>query len=293
VISLVIGEIIAFFSSRIPLKPINELINKMNGLAAGDFKTRLSFGSTLSSHPAAKEISQSFNTMAAQLEHTALLHSDFINNFSHEFKTPIVSITGFAGLLEKGNVTEEQRQQYLRAIREESARLADMATNVLKLSKIENQTILTDVTSFNLSEQVRFAVLLLEDKWTSKEIDLQLDFEEYEIEASEELLKEVWINLMDNAVKFSPAGGTVTVEITDAGEELAVSFTNGGATIPPERLEQIFDKFYQADESHATRGNGIGLAIVSRVAALHGGEITVESEAGKTCFTVRLPKKRS
>ncbi len=291
-ISLIIGGVTVFFSSRLPLKPVNEIINKMNRLASGDFKTRLKFGDTMSAHPAVKELTTSFNTMAEELENTELLRNDFINNFSHEFKTPIVSITGLANLLEVGNLSDEQRVQYSRAIREESMRLSSMANNVLNLSKVENQTILTNVSSFNLSEQVRAAVLLLEEKWTTKSIDLQLDFDEYMIEANEELLKEVWINLVDNAVKFVPRCGTVRLEILDADENLCVKVSNTGSEIPPEKLEKIFAKFYQADESHATQGNGIGLAIVKRIVELHNGSIRVSSTNGITSFTVTLPKKQ-
>ncbi len=290
--SLIIGGLIAFFSSRIPLKPINNLINKMNRLAAGDFKARLQFGNTLSAHSAFREISTSFNTMAEELENTELLRHDFINNFSHEFKTPIVSIRGFAKLLAKDNLSEEQRLAYLHAIEEESMRLSDMATNVLSLSKIENQTILSDLSRFNLSEQIRGAVLLLEGKWSQKHIDLGLDFEEYEIEANEELLREVWINLLDNAVKFSPEDGSVCVTVTDGGEMLCVTVSNTGSEIPPEKREKVFHKFYQADESHATAGNGVGLAIVKRIVDLHRGEIALESGDGVTAFAVTLPKKQ-
>jgi signal transduction histidine kinase len=293
VISLVIGGVIAFFSSRIPLKPINELINKMNRLAAGDFKARLKFGPTLSSHSAFMEISESFNTMAQELENTELLRGDFINNFSHEFKTPIVSITGFAKLLSKGNLTEEQRTLYLRSIEEECIRLSAMATNVLNLTKVENQTILTDVSYFNVSEQIRSAVLLLETRWSDKDIDLYLDFEEFGIEANEELLKEVWINLIDNAVKFAPQGGRVELDVRSDGDALFIKVSNTGSEIPQEKQEKIFNKFYQCDESHSTKGNGIGLAIVKRIVDLHGGDISVSSADGVTAFTVILPKKQS
>lgn len=292
VISLVIGIVLAFFSSRIPLKPINELINKMNRLAAGDFKARLKFGPTLSSHPAFMEISTSFNTMAEELENTELLRSDFINNFSHEFKTPIVSITGLAKLLAKGNLSEEQKELYLRSIEEESIRLSAMATNVLSLTKLENQVILTDLSYFNLSEQIRSAVLLLETKWSDKDIDLRLDFEEFGIEANEELLKEVWINLIDNAVKFAPREGVVELDVTGDDNSLCVKISNTGSEIPPDKQKKIFNKFYQADESHATQGNGIGLAIVKRVVELHSGDIEVASGDGVTSFTVILPKKQ-
>ena len=291
-ISLIIGGVSVFFSSRLPLKPVNEIINKMNRLAAGDFKTRLKFGNTMSAHPAVKELTTSFNTMAEELENTEMLRNDFINNFSHEFKTPIVSITGLANLLESGDLTEEQRVQYARAIREESMRLSSMASNVLSLTKVENQTILTDVSSFNLSEQVRSAVLLLEEKWSSKNIDLQLDFDEYMIKANEEMLKQVWINLIDNAVKFVPRCGTVELEVLDEGENLCVKVSNTGSEIPHDKMDKIFNKFYQDDESHATQGNGIGLAIVKSIVELHNGSVRVNSGNGITAFTVVLPKEQ-
>jgi len=291
-ISLLLGGLIAYFSSRIPLKPINEIINKINRLAAGDFKTRLKFGETLSSYPAIQELTESFNKMAEELENTELLRGDFINNFSHEFKTPMVSIIGLASLLESGKLTEEQRVQYTRAIREESMRLSSMASNVLMLTKVENQAILSDVSKFNVSEQVRSAVLLLEEKWSSKNIELIIDFDEYTVEANEELLKQVWINLIDNAIKFVPRCGTVELEIVDTDEHVTVKISNTGSEIPKDKQERIFTKFYQLDESHATKGNGIGLAIVKKIVELHCGTVAVESENGITAFSVTLPKKQ-
>ncbi len=290
VISLILGWVLVFFSIRIPLKPIHTLISRMNRLAMGDFKARIEGKGVLANHPAVRDVNDSFNKLACELEQTEMLRGDFINNFSHEFKTPIVSIAGFAKLLKRGNLTEEQRVAYLTSIEEESMRLSYMATNVLNLTKVENQTILTDVTSFNLSEQVRSAVLLLEGKWTEKNIDLQLDFDEYTVEGNEELLKQVWINLVDNAVKFSPRCGAVLLDVCEEGELLRVTVSNTGPEIPPEKIEKIFGKFYQADESHATEGNGIGLAIVKRVVELHGGSIRVQSEGGMNTFPVELPK---
>ena len=292
-ISLVIGWVISvLLGGRIPLKPINDIINTVNRLASGDFKTRLKFGKAISNHKSFNELSVSFNKLAEELENTEMLRGDFINNFSHEFKTPIVSIAGLAKLVNKGGISDEEKQQYLKAIEEESLRLANMATNVLNLTKIENQTILTNVSTFNLSEQIRSCVLLLENKWSSKEIDLQLDFDEFMIDANEELLKQVWINLTDNAIKFAPTGGTVMIEITDKKDHFSVSVGNTGSEIPKEERERIFNKFYQADRSHATEGNGVGLAIVKRIVDLHGGEIEVDSADGVTTFTVELPKKK-
>ena len=143
-----------------------------------------------------------------------------------------------------------------------------------------------------MSEQIRTCVLLLEEQWSKKSIDLQLDFEEYELEANEELLKQVFINLIDNAIKFSPEGGTVSIEIEQIVSHLSVVIKNGGKEIPKSSLEKIWNKFYQADESHATKGNGIGLAIVKKIVSLHQGHISVKSENGETAFKVLLPIKQ-
>ena len=286
--SVLISFGISFLLVKIPLKPINVLINHMNRLAAGDFHTRLSFGKSLSKNPTFKEISESFNRMAEELENTEMLRGDFINNFSHEFKTPIVSIAGLAKLVNRGDIDDEQRSQYLNAIESESLRLADMATNVLNLTKVENQTILSDITEFNLSEQIRASVLLLENKWAQKEIELSLDFDEISIEGNEEQLKQIWINLTHNAIKFSPRGGTVSFEIDTDDENVTVKIKNCGS-INEVDMKKIWNKFYQADKSHTTEGNGIGLAIVKRIVDLHGGEAEVESDGGTVCFSITLP----
>ncbi len=290
--SLIIGFLLATLAGKIMLQPIRRIIEQLDRLAKGDFKTRLHFGRLIASHPAFKQIEQGFNTTAEVLEHTEMLRSDFINNFSHEFKTPIVSIAGFAKLLRHGNLTDEQKEEYLEIIEEESLRLSDMANNVLNLTRVENQTILTDVTRFNLSEQIRGAVLLLVEKWTSGNIYLDMQFGEYIIYANEELLKQVWVNLLDNAFKFSEPNGTVSINISEAKECLLVSVSNHGQDIPKESIGHIFNKFYQADESHSSEGNGIGLAIVKKVCELHGGQVSVVSEGGTTTFTVMLPQKQ-
>ena len=291
--SLIIGAAVTMATSRLPLKPINKIVDQLNRLAKGDFKARLHFDGPFSRHPTTIEITESFNKMAEELESTEMLRSDFINNFSHEFKTPIVSIAGFAKLLKRGNLTEEQKAEYLDIIEEESLRLSAMATNVLHMTKFENQTILTDLSEFNLSEQLRSSILALEGKWVKKEIDFNLIFEEYTITADKEMLKHVWLNLIDNAVKFSPDRGTVEIAIRETDTTYAVSVSNHGPKIPPEQQAKIFNKFYQADESHASEGNGIGLALVKSVVKLHSGEIAVHSEEGLTTFTITLPKTQA
>ena len=291
VISLLAGVLVATFSGKLYLRPVNRLINQMNRLASGDFKARIQFGKPIASHPTFREIEGSFNKMAEELESTEMLRSDFINNFSHEFKTPIVSITGFAKLLKRGDLSPEQQREYLDIIEMESLRLAAMATNVLDVTKVENQTILTDVTRFNLSEQLRSCVLmLLEGKWKAKEINFSVEFDEHMIMANQELLQHVWVNLLDNAIKFSPEGGTVTMLIREQAESLEVTVSNPGPTIPKEQMGKIFNKFYQVDESHNTAGNGIGLALVKQIVQLHNGKVSVTSENGLTTFAVMLPK---
>lgn len=291
-ISAIIGFGITMLISKITLKPVNLLINQLNRLASGNFKSRIHFGKPISKLNAFKEIEASFNIAARELEHTEMLRNDFINNFSHEFKTPIVSIAGFAKLLQHGNLSEEQKKEYLAIIEEESLRLSYMTSSFLSLTKVENQMILTNVSTYNLSEQLRSAVLLLADKWTSKNLNLDMEFEEHMIAANQELLKQVWINLLDNAIKFSEKGGTVSITITENSDGISVAITNYGPEIPSESLDRIFNKFYQADESHSSEGNGIGLAVVKKVTELHKGAVFVNCENGLTSFTVRLPLKQ-
>ena len=290
VLSIPIGLVISLAVSKFPLKPIRNLIDSMDRLASGDFKTRVNAGKIMRRYPDFVEVSQSFNKMAQELESTEMLRSDFINNFSHEFKTPIVSIAGMAKVLRRGNLSQQEQEQYLSAIEEEAMRLSSLATNVLNLTKVENQSILTDVTQYNLSEQIRSCILLLEPKWSKKDIELQVEFGEYSIHASQELLKQVWINLLDNAVKFTPDGHTIQVRISGGNGRITVDVVNTGSEIPPESQDRIFNKFYQADESHAAQGNGVGLAIVRRVVQLHGGTVSVSCRNEVTDFRVELPQ---
>ena len=287
--SLVIGAGLSFLLSRILTGTINKVINTMNQLASGNYKARLETGSILNRHPTIVEITESFNKMATALDHTEIIHLDFINNFSHEFKTPIVSIAGFAKLLKHKDLTAEQQKEYIDIIEEESLRLANMATGVLELTKVESQTSSGTTKTYNLSEQIRSCVLLLEKQWAEKGLEPELIFDEYDITANEDMLRQVWLNLIDNAIKYSDDFGIFRITVSKNDENLAVRIMNSGTEISSEDLPFIFNKFYQADKSHASAGNGIGLALAKRIVSLHGGEITAESEKGKTVFTVILP----
>lgn len=289
--SFLIGSSITPLILRIPLGPVNRLISSMRRLARGHFDERVDLGSTT----LGRELTDSFNTLASELQNTEMLRSDFINNFSHEFKTPIVSIRGFARLLQRSDLLEAQRRAYLDVIVDESTRLSTMATNVLNLSKLENQQILSDVSEFNLSEQMRRCIVLLEKDWSRKGLQIAADFSEFTISASEELLREVWLNLLGNAVKFTPEGGAIAVRIFSKAELqenrgcLQVDVHNTGSTIPKAQQPRIFDKFYQADPSRSREGTGLGLSIVQKIVTLHGGEVLVSSDEGSATFSVILP----
>ncbi|MBP5372877.1 MAG: HAMP domain-containing histidine kinase [Clostridia bacterium] len=285
VASVIIGSIANVIVSRVLFKPFYTLIDGMEKLAGGDYSVRINVGGSGTQ----KELSEKFNSLAVQLENTTILRSDFINNFSHEFKTPIVSMKGLLDLLKRSDLSPTKRKQYLSVIEEELDRLVTMSTNVLNLTKIENENILTNVSRYNLSEQIRTCILLLEKKWSQKEIVFGLEFDEIYIDANEDLLKEVWINLLDNAIKFSFSGGRVGVEINDGEEALTVSISNGGAKIANEDIDKIFNKFYRAAEG-GKEGNGIGLPIVKHIVELHGGKVFVTS-GDLTVFTVVLYKK--
>ena len=286
-----VGSSVTPLILRIPLGPVYRLITSMRRLASGHFEERVDLGETT----LGRELTDSFNTLASELQNTELLRTDFINNFSHEFKTPIVSIRGFAKLLQRPDLPEEQRRAYLDVIVDESTRLSSMATNVLNLSKVENQQILTDVTEFNLSEQLRRCILLLEKDWTRKELSIAADFKEFRIQANEELLRQVWLNLLGNAIKFTPEGGQISVQVYTRAElharesSLQVDVHNTGSHIPPEQIRRVFDKFWQGDASHAGEGAGVGLSIVKKIAELHAGQVLVSSTEEGTTFSVILP----
>ena len=230
--------------------------------------------------------------MAEEIGSVEMLRSDFINNFSHEFKTPISSIQGFAEMLKLDDLTQEEREEYIQTIIEEASRLTALASNILNLSKIEQQSILTERTRLNVSEQIRQVIALLDKRWSAKDITVAFDCGEHFVVGNKELLKQVWINLADNAIKFSPEHETVEISIRETPAALVISFANKGDEIPAAAQSHIFGKFYQADTSHATQGNGLGLAIVHKIIGLHGGTVKVRrSDLTGTIMDVTLPQK--
>jgi len=286
IISVFVGTIVSFMMSRFPLKPVRRVIDATNRLAAGDFSTRLD----LPGPSAFSELANSFNRMAEELGGIEMLRSDFVDNFSHEFKTPIVSIKGFAEELKHDDLSPEQRSEYLDIIISESSRLATLATNVLNFSRVEKQTILANRAKFDLTEQIRRCVLLFETKWDQRRLNLTVELDEISLFGDEELLSQVWLNLIDNAVKFTPEGGCVEIRLEKRWNKALFRIRDDGYGISEEALKHVFDKFYQGDASHSAQGNGLGLSIAKRIVALHGGSIACQSqESVGTEFTVELP----
>ena len=283
--SIIIGLSLAIILGKIIFKPINTLTDGMARLSDGDFSTRID----LKSYYGMKNLTNTFNTLATELESNELLRTDFVSDFSHELKTPIVSISGLITLMKNENLPEEKRQHYLAVMEEEANRLTQMTTNALYLSKIETQVILTNKNTYNLSEQIRNSVLLLERKWSKKDIEFNLDFDEYTVTANEDMLKQVWVNLVDNATKFSEPKSIIEITLKSEDGTLTATVENRGPQIPESDYELIFNKFYQCDKSRATEGNGIGLSIVKHIVNLHGGDVSVTSGDGKTIFKVTLP----
>lgn len=237
-----------------------------------------------------RSLFENFNKMSAELKSIQTLKDEFIHDFSHEFKTPIASINGFANLLLEGGLSEEEQRQYLKIIADESARLSTLSENTLMLNRLENQQIIGEVKPFRLDLQIKECVILLEREWSAKDIALSSDLFEAGIEGNASLLQQVWINLLNNAIKFTPEGGEINVSMSAEDNFICVSVRDSGIGMSAEVASHIFEKYYQGDSSHATRGNGLGLSIVRRIVTLSGGDVRVESKEGEgSAFIVKLP----
>jgi len=287
VLSIAIGTTLTNMLSSFPLKPLRRLIDATEQMAKGNFDVRI----RLNYPQELKHLSESFNKMAEELGNTELLRSDFVNNFSHEFKTPIVSVRGFAKILENPDLSSEERNEYLDIIISETDRLSSLATNVLNLSKIEKLKIAPENQKFDLSEQIRKAILVLESKWSSKHLSMKVDLEEVTFNGNDDLLNQLWINLVDNAIKFSPPAKEVSISLQENKDSIIFEIDNFGPKLKEETKKHLFDKFYQGDTSHTSDGNGIGLAIVKKIVSLYCGSISVQNKEGSVIsFTVTLPK---
>lgn len=271
-------------------RPVKEILRVLNQLKNGDFSARLSVPFSINRENRFREIEENINLLADELSGVETLRTDFIANVSHEMKTPLAVMQNYGTLLQTPELDEEKRIEYAKAVTEGSRKLSDMMTNILKLNRLENQQIYPQIREYNLSEQLCECLLVYESVWERDEIEIDTDIaEDIMIKADAELLSLVWNNLLSNAFKFTDPGGKVMVSLTAGEHHAVVKVTDTGCGMSPETGAHIFEKFYQGDTSRATKGNGLGLALVKRIIDITEGEISVSSELGEgSTFTVIL-----
>lgn len=268
-------------------KHITEAAKKV---VKGDFNVRIAPVSKYGADEKFNEIIACFNKMAEELTSVETLRTDFITNVSHEMKTPLAVIQNYGTLLQSPELTDTERMEYAKGVTDNSRRMAEMVTNILKLNRLENQQIYPQVMEYNLGEQICQCLLQYENVWEKVGIEIDTDIaEDIKVIADAELLSLVWNNLFSNAFKFTESGGKVSVSLTATENHAVIKVSDTGCGISPEIGSHIFEKFYQGDTSHSAQGNGLGLALVKRVIDIMHGEIGVESTVGKgSTFTVKI-----
>lgn len=292
--SIIIGTLLSFIIGNTVLKPLSELVKATKRVMGGDYTAKLEMG-WIEKHTVKelRELIRDFNDMTEELRNTELFRKDFISSFSHEFKTPLASIRGFARQLYEGDLTPEQQREFSKIILDETEYLSVLSQNTLLMTSLENKDIVSEKISFSLDEQLRGCMIRLEPQWSAKDIEIDMEgLEDVKFFWNEQLLAHVWNNLFDNAVKFTPEGGLIRVSCRRENETVTVVIEDSGCGIAEDALPHIFEKFYQADSSHATKGNGLGLPLVKRIVELCGGTVEVSSElGGGTTFSVRLRER--
>lgn len=283
----VIDQVRRYFMVTRPVKKIRMGVGRV---IEGDFKTKISYVRGENSTNEFDEIITGLNQMIAELGSVETLRTDFIANVSHELKTPLAVIQNYGTLLQTTDLEEEVRLEYAKKITEQTRRLSSLITNILKLNKLENEQIFPGMKQINLYESVCESMLNFENIWEEKQIEIETEFDDtIMVKADAEMLSIVWNNLMSNAVKFTDQGGKIKIRVLSDKENAIVSIEDTGCGIDAETGKNIFKKFYQGDTSHATQGNGLGLAMVKRVVDIHGGDISVCSKQNEgSIFTVKL-----
>lgn len=289
IFSLVIALVATRFLSNMFFKPIKELREGMQKIADGNFETRLE---TKSSSNEMQEVLAGFNMMAQELASTEILQTDFVSNVSHEFKTPINAIEGYAMLLQSTENIDEVENEYIEKILFNTRRLSSLVSNILLLSKLENQSIQTNQARYGLDEQIREEIVALESAWEEKNIEFDVELSNVQYFGNENMMRHVWSNLIGNSIKFAPQDGFIKMRLHQKEDQIVFVIEDNGPGISDEAKKHLFDKFYQADTSHKEEGNGLGLALVKRILALVEGQIVAENiETGGCRFTVTLESK--
>ena len=271
---------------------LNQTVEAMDRIAHGDFNISVE----TYDHDPFFEVAESINKMATELGALETMRQDFISNVSHEIQSPLTSIGGFAALLKKDDLPNEQRQKYAEIIETESKRLSSLSDNLLKLSSLDNNKIPLMVQAIRLDKQLENITLALEPQWSAKNLEVEADLNKCEISCDEDLLSQVWMNLLHNAIKFTPEGGQINVVLSSDEKGAKIKISDTGVGIASEDQIHIFERFYKADKARdrSLGGNGLGLSLVKKIVELHGGEITVKSEIGKgTIFEVVLPHQNT
>lgn len=278
----------AYYLMRKIFNPLEQISVAAGKVAAGDFTPEISYRGEFEE---LEKTFENFNRMVKELNSVEIMRNDFIADVSHEFKTPLSAITGYATLLQDSELSEEERNDYIRKIFFNIEKLNDLTENILRLSKMEHQQFLESPVAFRLDEQIREAIVLLEPKWNAKHLELDLELPEIKYLGHPSLLFQVWTNLIGNAVKYTDDGGTVGVFLTESEEDIRVAVRDTGIGMSEETRTHMFDKFYQGDTSRKSQGNGLGLAICKEIIKKCDGEIMVKSELGTGSeFQVTLRK---
>lgn len=285
--SLLVGAVIALFVGRLIIRPVENISNAFDQLSRGNFSIRVPEDERVAQ---IRDMACKFNAMAHDLSNIETLRTDFVVNVSHEFKTPLSSIEGYATLLQNSALAPKKREYYIRKILDNSRKLSDLSSDILMLSKLENQQIVPGGGEFRLDEQIRKTILLLEDRWSARQIEFDMELPRQMYYGSEALLERVWSNIIDNAIKHSDVGGSIRITMEQRHSQVCVTIADDGCGMSQEVQKHIFEKFYQGDPSRREEGNGLGLALVRRIVELCNGQISVRSSPGcGAAFTVTLP----
>ncbi len=287
---LLLGSICILIAARYLVEPIKALTNATKRLAKGDFEVELKVNRV----DEIGDLTQSYVEMAGELKQLEQMRQDFVSNVSHEIQTPLTSISGFAKALRSDDlVVEEERSEYLDIIIVESERLSRLSDNLLKLASLDSEHHPFEAGSFNLDEQIRTVVVTCEPQWSAKGIVIDLELPvAVKIKGDEDQLKQVWMNLLSNSIKFTPQGGNIRIGIDVGATEISVTISDNGIGISPEEFSAVFQRFYKVDKSRNgnNNGNGLGLAIVKKIVSLHQGSIEVDGAVEEgTTIIIRLP----
>ena len=286
---IVLAQGFTIYLSRRFFGPIENISSAINGVAQGNFDVQID---TSKYKNELKNLADDLNKMIMELNSIEVMRSDFVSNVSHEFRAPLSTIQGYVTLLSNPALTDEQKNEYFSKLSESTRQLTGLVDNVLKLSRLESQNIVSETKDFSLDEQLRQAVLLFEQQWSQKNIWLNLELPECEYNGNEELINQMWLNLISNAIKFTNENGEIGIRIDNSQNDfVTITISDNGIGMTDEEKNHVFEKFYQADTSRKAQGNGLGLALVKTIADLTKATITVESKLGKgSKFVVKLPR---